>query len=537
MVVGLLVAALASQEAGPILPAELLKLKSYAAAEKLDRPVLTFIHSDTCAVCRKTAPALVTAARRYAGRLGLVFYEVHKNNKPDEAVGFKFKATGTDRHHLTIMRPPPARPGSRPLPPGQQRPGTLDLDQDRSYGSVLRAIDQAYDAWLRAKVDAALDHWFNQQQVKADAGNDQQRARNMARRYTNGDPAAWLEADPFAEIADPSAGGWILDAIQESTAVPVEPVAAVSRLGRLGLTLTPALWTQRPLPTWAAWRKQWDARSRERLEAEAHKEVNDRIKDLLDKHPTVAASASLELMRLTGMDFEAGPDEAARKQLQAAWKDWYAKAKKDKTLVYDPVRHAFVPPPAEPGAVTDLLALVDPARDAVNGTWTRVEGALESGRLTPERIQVPVAPKGDYTVKVRYTRVQGQGGLLIVFPVGDRQVQAILDHGSNGLDTVDGQTWGNNQTSTQAFRGRDGQTTAVELKVVAGDDGQATIEVVVDDRLLIEYAGPVERLGMRNGFTLKDTSAIGFGAFGTTLRIQEATLQMQRGTLEKLANP
>src|SRR5205807_1285559 len=87
---------------------------------------------------------------------------------------------------------------------------------------------------------------------------------------------------------------------------------------------------------------------------------------------------------------------------------------------------------------------VDVVGDSMQGggTWKRAGDVLSSPSQDFARVGVPVRPKGNYQLRVEFTRVAGSGAASFYLPVGDRQVLFAVDgwngKGLSGLQSVGG---------------------------------------------------------------------------------------------------
>lgn len=124
-----------------------------------------------------------------------------------------------------------------------------------------------------------------------------------------------------------------------------------------------------------------------------------------------------------------------------------------------------VPPPAETtaaaGPVVDLLRLVDPSRDAVFGTWRRVDGGLlsddagawEAGQGA-SRLALPYRPPAEYDFRIAFTKQSGQHCVSQIFVARNQAFTWIMGG------------WGNTVFAFENLRGLHGgepaNTTRVE---------------------------------------------------------------------------
>lgn len=70
---------------------------------------------------------------------------------------------------------------------------------------------------------------------------------------------------------------------------------------------------------------------------------------------------------------------------------------------------------AKPPATVNLLRLIDPARDAVKGTWKLADGALVSDNSWAS-LQIPYTPPAEYDLRVSFARQEGKRQVVVIFP-------------------------------------------------------------------------------------------------------------------------
>lgn len=114
---------------------------------------------------------------------------------------------------------------------------------------------------------------------------------------------------------------------------------------------------------------------------------------------------------------------------------------------------ALLPPPESkttpmaplPGtAEIDLLAMIDPARDAVKGTWTMENGRLVSDDGESSRLEIPYVPSEEYSFTIEFVQRGGRGevhqilsrdGKPFVYPVAVNE--SGRERGRDHLSTVE----------------------------------------------------------------------------------------------------
>jgi hypothetical protein len=170
----------------------------------------------------------------------------------------------------------------------------------------------------------------------------------------------------------------------------------------------------------------------------------------------------------------------------------------------------------------DLLALVDPQRDARDGGWRRdgTDLVIESGFNC--RLVLPGAPPEEYTLRVEVTPEihQPQSAFLVLVPVVQgRQVMVAFDWGGQtGLHYLDGQNRAFNETTRAAQALTEGEPAVLELEVT-GD----TVRVRRDGELLAEWRGSVERFSLLH-WAVPETDHMLLGAHGGQYRFTRVSI-------------
>jgi len=175
-------------------------------------------------------------------------------------------------------------------------------------------------------------------------------------------------------------------------------------------------------------------------------------------------------------------------------------------------------PPKEPKAPAkesdwiDVLALVDPAKDAVRGNWQRKGAALviESQPGQENQIKVPVVPRGNYEFQFKFTRSDPSGAYMVsvIIPVAESSV--MLDLGAGGadpeahlLESIKGKGIDGNETLLRPAALEDGVAYSVSVKVETDPTG-AGISVVLDGKPIITWRGPAGDLSVHPAWRLPD---------------------------------
>ena len=146
----------------------------------------------------------------------------------------------------------------------------------------------------------------------------------------------------------------------------------------------------------------------------------------------------------------------------------------------------------KPGTWVDLLSLVNPAKHTVAGTWALRGGRLEVAPSKGARLMLPVAPKGDYELAVRFVRVEGDDAVELSLPVGAKAVSLILSclHGKgSGLECIDGKYLMESGTAATPGTLENGREYALAVTVLRRGD-EVTIDAKLDGKPLTKWTGP-----------------------------------------------
>lgn len=181
----------------------------------------------------------------------------------------------------------------------------------------------------------------------------------------------------------------------------------------------------------------------------------------------------------------------------------------------------------------NLLALVDPDKDVVNGHWKRVDGALVSSKQRGARFALPVRLTGDYKLRVGFTRDQGDDSLVVVVPVGKTQVGVAIDsfkdEGSfSGLEQISGKRARDNETRLKGVLIRNAQRHTLEIDVSI-EGNAANITAAMDGKTIVRWKGSQTLLDVNPQASVSDKQAIGFMAWDSVFIIHSVTITLKPG--------
>lgn len=181
--------------------------------------------------------------------------------------------------------------------------------------------------------------------------------------------------------------------------------------------------------------------------------------------------------------------------------------------------------PTLPRGTLDLLALIDPAQDSVEGDWAIENQTLVGGPGSHRRLQLPVLAPEEYDLKVTLSRESGDDGIAFGLAEGSAQwtvfVDKIPQEGyHSGLELLD------NGMSTMV-RGQQippERPTTFEFKV-----RKSGFTVQKDGKAFLQWQGAFSRLANFPKWAVKNPRALFLGHWETRIRYSEIKLTALSG--------
>lgn len=204
----------------------------------------------------------------------------------------------------------------------------------------------------------------------------------------------------------------------------------------------------------------------------------------------------------------------------------------------------FVPdaPPAQPeppilgGPEINLLTLVDPARDAVQGTWTLEDGKLVSDGRNAARLEIPYVAPEEYTFTVEFVRRSGNDAVTQILPHGGKGFVWLMgarDNSVFGISEIDGKPADGNPTTLRKGRCLENgrvYTSTVEVR-------KDRVTVWLNNQKLVDWKTDYTDLGMSDDWRLRHDTLPGLGTRGSVTEFRRVTLFEYRGTGRPLREP
>ncbi len=178
-----------------------------------------------------------------------------------------------------------------------------------------------------------------------------------------------------------------------------------------------------------------------------------------------------------------------------------------------------------------LMKLVDVDRHVVAGTWSWQDDDLSVAASEAARLSVPFSIRGNYEARIRFSRQDGNGGVGVFLPVGEHQVMVVLgaeDGQASGLQWIDQEAIHSNGTGVVAgFANQRPYTVGIRIESA---DGQATIEVDLQDQPVVRWSGRESLLNVRHPWTQLDSDSLGLGASGCDVAFHSIQVRRRPNT-------
>jgi serine/threonine protein kinase len=185
-------------------------------------------------------------------------------------------------------------------------------------------------------------------------------------------------------------------------------------------------------------------------------------------------------------------------------------------------------PVAEPSPTIDLLALVDPTRDAVKGVWKVEKGRLVSDEDNATRLELPYIPPDEYDFKVVFSRKTGNDAINQIIPHAGTVFVWQMGGWENtifGISEIGGRRANENPATVQRERcletGRE-YTSIVEVR-------KNRVTATVNGQKLADWKTDYKDLGMNDDWRLRQDQLPGLGTWGSATEFRTIELREVSG--------
>jgi predicted Ser/Thr protein kinase len=195
-------------------------------------------------------------------------------------------------------------------------------------------------------------------------------------------------------------------------------------------------------------------------------------------------------------------------------------------------------PRAKEGGWTNLLAQVDPQRDAVSGSWTLRDGQLESDGAERAKIRIPGRLPGQYDYRVTFSRIRGISDVNLILSREGRSFawcMAGMANTKSGFGSIRG-----------IWAPEEGNPSRVDFGLEPGTVYEARVEVrnwglraFLNGKQVCEWATDYADLSIQAPWRLNDENVLGLGTFNSPTRFHKVEMREASGgtNLLELVDP
>jgi len=182
------------------------------------------------------------------------------------------------------------------------------------------------------------------------------------------------------------------------------------------------------------------------------------------------------------------------------------------------------------GAAVNLLKLIDPAKDSVEGRWKIEREMLITPEIQRARIQVPCVPPEEYDIRAIVTRRTPKDAFVVGLVFDGKPCMVVVDGngaGASWMEVKDGKK-GISENGITYFDGaslsRDRQA---EIVYSVRKD---RLTVTVDTYTILDWRGDKERLSIGKGWEVPRSDALFIGSYETVFHVEDLTLTPVTGS-------
>jgi len=188
---------------------------------------------------------------------------------------------------------------------------------------------------------------------------------------------------------------------------------------------------------------------------------------------------------------------------------------------------------ALPGAV-NLLRLVDPRQDGVQGDWAQEGQGVSCAPGPASRLQLPYVPPDEYDLTVIAERREGGDAVVVGLARGNAQFITYIDAHpvlgyKSGLELLDGKLVSESPSSHAGALLANGKPSTFQIAVRKGG-----ITFAVDGKTIVNWQGNYGRLTNGASWKVPNAKALFIGAWGSRVHFSKISLTPISGQGKKL---
>lgn len=181
------------------------------------------------------------------------------------------------------------------------------------------------------------------------------------------------------------------------------------------------------------------------------------------------------------------------------------------------------PPNGKPSPPVDLLHVLDPHLDRVQGVWFFDKGDLRSPVEVEARLQVPAKPPKSYRLRMAVERLQGSEMLGVGLIVAGRQTMVSIDGFNSqfaGIHNLDGQPSNHNESTKQGAFLPLKKRVDLDCRV-----GENEIHLEIDKTPVVDWRGDPARLSLSPDWPVPHTDWLFVSAYLSEFDISSFTIE------------
>jgi hypothetical protein len=177
----------------------------------------------------------------------------------------------------------------------------------------------------------------------------------------------------------------------------------------------------------------------------------------------------------------------------------------------------------KPALPVDLLHLVDPHLDRVQGVWFFDKGDLRSPVEVEARLQVPAKPPKTYRLRMAVERLQGSEMLGVGLIVAGRQTMVSIDGFNSkfaGIHNLDGKPSNQNESTKQGAFLPLNKRVDLECRVHENE-----IHLMIDQTPVVDWRGDPARLSLSPDWPVPHTDWLFVSSYMSEFDISSFTIE------------
>ncbi|MFA6561023.1 MAG: hypothetical protein WCV00_03845 [Verrucomicrobiia bacterium] len=162
-------------------------------------------------------------------------------------------------------------------------------------------------------------------------------------------------------------------------------------------------------------------------------------------------------------------------------------------------------------AGVDLMRLIDPAKDRLEGQWSKQEAKLiTAGDSARSKLQIPFHPPKEYDFRTVFTRASNTALVIQIFSQSEHVGMWLMENGYLGFAMVNGQSANSNPTTVANPGGKEtsGRHTSI-LQV-----RRRSIKAYLDGKLVNQMKTDYSNLSLHSAWEIPNHRCLGLATVG-----------------------